>query len=132
MYQRMIVIGHLGKDPELKATPDGTPVASFSLATSRRWTGRDGSPQEKTTWFNVSAFGKQAEPCSQYLHKGRLALVEGEVDVHAWMGQDGQPHAGLDLRATNVRFLDRLEAHPEPQSPDGKSTSDDKDDEIPF
>jgi single-strand DNA-binding protein len=105
MFSRTIVVGHLGRDPELRYTPEGTPVASFSIATSRRWTNRNGEQQEKTTWFRVSVFGKQAETVHQYLTKGRLVLVEGEVDASAWIGQDGTPRATLELRATNVRFL---------------------------
>ena len=105
MYQRTIVVGNLGRDPELRYTPDGTPVASFSVAANRRWTDRDGGQQEKTTWFRVSAFGRQAEICNQYLAKGRLVVVEGEVDASAWIAQDGTPRASLDLRARTVRFL---------------------------
>ncbi|MCS7038176.1 MAG: single-stranded DNA-binding protein [Anaerolineae bacterium] len=105
MYQRTEVIGHLGRDPEMRYTPNGQAVTTFSVATTRRWTGQDGQPQEKTTWFRVTAWGKLGELCNQYLSKGRLVLVEGEVDASAWMGQDGQPRATLELRARDVRFL---------------------------
>lgn len=105
MYQNIVVVGHLGRDPELRYTPSGQPVCSFSMATTRRWTDRDGQQQEKTTWFRVTVWGRQAETVSQYLSKGRLVLVEGEIDFSAWMGQDGQPRATLELRARNVRFL---------------------------
>ncbi len=105
MYQRTEVIGHLGRDPEMRYTPTGQAVTTFSVATTRRWTGQDGQPQEKTTWFRVTAWGKLGELCNQYLSKGRLVLVEGEVDASAWMGQDGQPRATLELRARDVRFL---------------------------
>lgn len=105
MYQTCIVVGHLGADPELRYTPTGDPVASFRIATTRKWTSRDGQPQEKTTWFRVSAFGRQAETCNQYLQKGRLVLVEGEIDVSAWTAQDGTARASLELRARTVRFL---------------------------
>ncbi len=105
MYQRTVVVGHLGRDPELRYTPSGQAVCSFSVATTRRWTDRSGQDQEKTTWFRVSVWGKQAESCHQFLKKGRLVLVEGEVDASSWMGQDGQPRASLELSARNVRFL---------------------------
>ncbi len=105
MWQTCIVVGNLGRDPELRYTPDGSPVCSFSLATNRKWTNRNGEPQEKTTWFRVSVFGRQAETVNQYLAKGRMALVEGEVDASAWTAQDGTARASLELRARNVRFL---------------------------
>ena len=105
MYQRTIVVGHLGRDPEMRYTTSGQAVCSFSVATTRKWTGRDGQDQEKTTWFRVSVWGKQAESCSQYLAKGRLVLVEGDIDVSTWTGQDGQSRASLELNGRNVRFL---------------------------
>ncbi|NPV06963.1 MAG: single-stranded DNA-binding protein [Anaerolineae bacterium] len=105
MFQTCIVVGHLGRDPELRYTSDGTPVCGFSMATTRRWTDRNGEQQEKTTWFRVSVFGNQAEPCSRYLTKGRLVLVEGDVDVSAYTAQDGTARGSLELRARTVRFL---------------------------
>jgi len=106
MFQTCLVVGHLGRDPELRYTTDGSPVCGFSVATSRKWTDRNGQPQEKTTWFRVSVFGNQAEPCSRFLAKGRLVLVEGEVDVSSYTAQDGTPRASLELRARTVRFID--------------------------
>lgn len=105
MYQRVIVVGYLGRDPEMRYTQDGTPVTTFSVATSRRWTDREGGQREETTWFQVSAWGRQAEPCSQYLSKGRPVLVEGTISVSAWKGRDGEPMASLELRADRVQFL---------------------------
>ncbi len=105
MYQTTIVVGHLGADPEMRYTQEGTPVTSFRMATTRKWTDREGSPREETTWFRVSVWGRQAEPCNQYLSKGRLVLVEGTVSASAWKGRDGEPRASLELRATTVRFL---------------------------
>ena len=105
MYQTTVVVGHLGKDPEMRYTPSGQAVTNFSVATSRKWTGTDGQVQEKTTWFKVTAWGKLAETCNQYLNKGKLVLVEGEVDASAWTGQDGTPRATLELTARNVQFL---------------------------
>ncbi len=105
MYQKTIVIGHLGRDPEMRYTASGQAVTSFSMATTRKWTGSDGELREKTTWFRVTAWGKLAELCNQYLSKGRLALVEGDIDASAWVAQDGQPRATLELTARNVRFL---------------------------
>ena len=105
MYQNTIVIGHLGADPKMKYTQTGQAVTDFSMATTRKWKNADGEQQEKTTWFRVSAWGKQAEACNQYLAKGRLVLVEGEVSASSWVTQDGEARATLELNARNVRFL---------------------------
>ncbi len=105
MYSKTIVVGHLGRDPELRYTASGQAVSSFSVATTRRWTSQDGTQQEKTTWFRVTAWGKLGELCHQYLAKGRLVLVEGDIDASAWRSSDGEPRASLELTARNVRFL---------------------------
>jgi single-strand DNA-binding protein len=107
MYQNIVVVGNLGRDPEMRYTASGTPVTSFSVATNRRWKSAEGEDREKTTWFRVSAWGQLAETCNQYLTKGQLVLVEGEVDASAWTGNDGEARASLELRARNVRFLSR-------------------------
>ncbi|HUT16019.1 MAG TPA: single-stranded DNA-binding protein [Anaerolineae bacterium] len=106
MYQKTIVVGHLGRDPEMRYTPDGTPVTSFSVATTRKWTNAAGEQQEKTTWFRVTAWRKLAETCNQYLSKGRQVLVEGDIDVSAWSDKtSGEARATLELTARVVRFL---------------------------
>lgn len=105
MYQKTIVVGHLGRDPEMRYTPSGVPVTSFSVATTRKWTNPSGEPQEKTTWFRVTAWRKLAETCAQYLTKGRLVLVEGEIDASSWTDKEGNPRASLELTASNVRFV---------------------------
>jgi single-strand DNA-binding protein len=105
MYQRTIVVGHLGRDPEMRYTPSGVPVTSFSIATTRKWTNANGEPQEKTTWFRVTCWRKQAELAAQYLQKGRPVLVEGEIDASAWTDREGNPRASLELTAFTVRFL---------------------------
>lgn len=126
MYQRTIVVGYLGSDPEMRYTPDGIPVTNFSVATTRRWTDAEGQPQEKTTWFRVSAWRKLAETCNQFLSKGRLVLVDGDIDASAWIGNDGQARARLELTARTVKFLGKREeraALPEEEIPE---------EEIPF
>ncbi len=105
MYQHVVVVGNVGRDPEMRYTPQGTAVTNFTVAVNRRWKNQDGEQQEKTTWFRVTAWGKLAEVTNEHLTKGRLVLVEGEVEASAWMGQDGEPRATLELRAQNVRFL---------------------------
>ncbi len=105
MYQRTIVIGHLGRDPEMRYTPAGVPVTSFSVATTRKWTTANGEQQEKTTWFRVTAWRKLGELAAQYLKKGRLVLVEGDIEASAYTDREGNARASLELTATNVRFL---------------------------
>jgi single-strand DNA-binding protein len=107
MYQSVTIIGHLGRDPEMRYTSSGVPVTNFSLATSRKWTDAAGAQQEKTTWFKISAWRKLAETCNQYLHKGQLVMVEGEIDASAWTGQDGTAKVTLELTARTVKFLSK-------------------------
>ena len=80
MYQQITLIGNLGRDPEMRYTPSGVPVTNFSIAVSRSWTGNDGQRQEKTVWFRVAAWQRQAETCNQYLTKGQRVLVVGEME----------------------------------------------------
>ena len=131
MYQKTIVVGNLGRDPEMRYTPSGQAVTDFSIATTRKWTSQDGTPREKTTWFKVTAWGKLGETCNQYLSKGRLVLVEGDVDASAWLPKDGgDPRATLELTARNVRFLGRRDAgYDDSQDP---PTSEIAEDAIPF
>ena len=105
MYQKTVVIGHLGRDPEMRYTPSGVPVTSFSVATTRKWTNQNGESQEKTTWFRVTCWRKTAELAAQYLKKGRLVLVEGDIDASAYTDREGSPRASLELTATNLKFL---------------------------
>jgi single-strand DNA-binding protein len=105
MYQKTVVVGHLGKDPEMRYTPSGVPVTSFNVATSRKWTNANGEQQEKTTWFRVTCWRKTAELAAQYLQKGRLVLVEGDIEASAWTDKEGNARASLELTATSVKFL---------------------------
>lgn len=113
MYQKIIVVGNLGRDPEMRYMPDGTAVTSFSLATNRRWTDRaSGQPVEETTWFRVSVWGRQAETANQYLSRGRQVLVEGVLTPdratggpRLWTAQDGTVRASFEIRADSVRFI---------------------------
>lgn len=113
MYQKLIIIGNLGGDPEMRYMPDGTAVTNFSVATNRRWTdGRTGDQREETTWIRVSVWGKQAESANQYLSKGSQVLVEGRLrpdpetgSPRLWTRQDGTVAASFEMTAFNVRFL---------------------------
>jgi single-strand DNA-binding protein len=119
MWQQCMIIGNLGRDPEMRYLADGTPVTSFTVAVNRRWTGQDGTQGEKTWWFRVTCWRKLAETTNQYLKKGRQVMVIGEIDASAWVGQDGEPRASLDLTARDVRFLGgRDQIEPDTQEPE--------------
>lgn len=107
MFQQIILIGHLGNAPEMRYTPSGVAVASFSIAVNRSWTGQDGKRQDKTTWFRVSVWNKQAETVTQYLAKGSKVMVIGEVeDARVFTDKSGAARASLEVKAQTVRFMD--------------------------
>ena len=103
---KMLVIGNLGGDPEMRYTPNGDPVTSFSVATNRRYTTRDGEQREETEWFRVTTWRQLAEQCNQYLTKGRRVYVEGRLKTSTWTGQDGQTRITVEIDANQVVFLD--------------------------
>jgi|SRR5579859_756791 len=112
MYHKVILVGNLGRDPEMRYIPSGAAVTSFSMATSEKWTGQDGQKQERTIWWRVSVFGKMGEVCNEYLKKGSKVLVEGRMTAdpktgnpRLWQGQDGQMRASFELTASAVKFL---------------------------
>jgi len=112
MWHTIVIVGNLGKDPEMRYTPNGQAVTSFSVATSRQYTANNGQLVKETTWFRVSAWGKQAETCNQYLKKGSKVLVEGRLQPdpnsggpRIWNRQDGTPAASFEVTANTVRFL---------------------------
>jgi single-strand DNA-binding protein len=106
MYQQITLVGNLGNDPEMRYTPSGVPVTSFSLAVNKSWTSPDGQRQDKVTWFRVSCWRKTAEIASQYLSKGRQVLVIGEIeDARAYTDKNGEMRASLEVRADVVKFL---------------------------
>ena len=141
MFHKVIVVGHLGRDPEMRYLPDGTPVTTFSVATTRRRRNPDGTTAEETVWFRVSAFRKLAETCNSFLQKGRLVLVEGQLrpdpatgGPRTWTGNDGTVRASYELTALAVRFLGaRGEAAPV-EAPIGEAEAPLEDEEasIPF
>ncbi|NLE43903.1 MAG: single-stranded DNA-binding protein [Chloroflexi bacterium] len=140
MYQKLIIIGNLGRDPEMRFTPDGTPVTTFPVASNRQWSNPDGSRGEETTWFRVTAWRRLAETCNQYLKKGRSVLVEGQLrpdpatgGPRVWTGNDGLPRAQYEITALTVKFLGgRGEGAPS-DAPGGFEEPPAEDtDEIPF
>lgn len=106
MYQQVTLVGNLGTDPEMRYTPSGVPVASFSLAVNKSWVGQDGQRQDKTIWFRVTAWRKLAETVSQYLTKGRQVMVVGEIEeARGYLDREGNARASLEITAQTVRFL---------------------------
>lgn len=113
MYQKLVIIGYLGRDPEMRYLPDGTAVTKFSIATSEKWTDKAGAKQEETTWFTCDVWGKKAETAHQYLSKGSKVLVEGRLKPDAntggprlWTAQDGTVRANFEVKVDNFKFLD--------------------------
>ena len=102
---KVILIGRLGQDPELKYTPSGSAVCNFSMATSESWADKSGQKQEKTEWHRIVVWGKLAELCNQYLAKGRQAFVEGSLQTRSWEGKDGQKRYTTEINARNIQFL---------------------------
>lgn len=111
---KIIVIGNLGSEPEMRFTPNGRPVTSFSVATNWRYTTPEGERKEETEWFTVVCWGRLAEQCNQFLTKGRLVYVEGRLRTHSWESQDGQKRSRNEIVADRVSFLDRQAAAPLP------------------
>ncbi len=112
---KVMIIGHLGRDPEMRYTPSGRPVTTFSVATTRSWTSADGDRHEETEWFNVVAWGSLAEICNQYLHKGQQVYVEGRLQTRRWEDNEGNKHFTTELVAKEMIMLgDRREIANDP------------------
>ena len=109
---KVMLIGNVGTDPEMRYTANGNAVATFRLACSRSFAGQDGERREETEWFTVVTWNKLAETCSQFLQKGRRAYVEGRLQTRSWEGQDGQRKYRTEVIANTVLFLDRAQATP--------------------
>ncbi len=138
---KVILIGNLGKDPEVRFTPSGQAVATFSIATNEGWKGKDGQDQERTEWHRIVVWGKQAENCGEYLSKGRTVYIEGRLQTREWTDKEGQKRYTTEVVANNfggVVFLGGgggkgyTEAKSSaPDSPSAPSNPP-KDDDIPF
>lgn len=146
MYQKIVIVGRLGKDPEMRYMPDGTAVTTMNVATDRRWTDKGtGQPVQETTWFRVSVWGRQAESTNQYLSKGSMVLIDGHIRPDPQTGgprlysrQDGTMGSSFEITAENVRFLSsRNEAGSSASNYSDESQSSSKsaareEDDIPF
>ena len=103
---KVLLIGNLGKDPEMKYTQQGTPVTTFSMAVSRSWKSPDGQVKDETEWFRIVAWQKLAEQCNEYLRKGSKVYIEGRLQTREWQGQDGQPRQTVEVVANEMLLLD--------------------------
>jgi single-strand DNA-binding protein len=103
---KAIIIGNLGRDPEMRYTPTGKPVTTFSVACNRVYTTAEGERREETEWFRISAWGRLAEISSQYLRKGSKVYVEGRIRTRTWEGQDGQKRTSVEIDASDLQMLD--------------------------
>jgi len=106
---KVILIGNLGKDPEIRTTPQGTALARFSLATTSTWKDASGAKQERTEWHDIVAWEKLAQICGEYLHKGKMVYVEGSLQTRSWEDQNGQKRYKTEVKASNVVMLSRRE-----------------------
>jgi single-strand DNA-binding protein len=135
---KVILVGRLGKDPELKYTQGGTPVVRFSLATDETWKGQNGEKQQRTEWHNVVAWRKLAEICGQYLNKGKLVYIEGKVQTRNWEDKDGNKRSTTEIVADNMVMLSgkaddsRSERSAPTTASDSSSEPSITDEDIPF
>ena len=141
MYQKIVIVGNLGRDPEMRYAPSGQAVTNFSLATNRQYTSSSGERVKETVWFRVSAWGRQAETCAEYLRKGSRVLVEGRLTAdpatggpRIWRRQDGSAAASFEISAGSVTFLSSRADEEDDDHPDGEPAPAGRFDEedIPF
>ena len=132
---KVILVGNLGKDPELRYTPNGAAVATFPLATSSRWKDSSGEFQEKTEWHRIVAWGRQAEVCNEYLKKGSQVYVEGRIQYRSFDDKEGNKRFITEIIAGLVRMLGKKEPEP-PSPPEGadldKGTPPENEEDLPF
>lgn len=144
-FNKIILVGHLGRDPELRYTTDGTPVCSFSIATTERRKDKSGEFQEMTTWFQVTAWRRLAEIAEQYLKKGKQVYIEGRLSQREYQDRDGNTRTSLDVNASDIQFIgprgeegfaprEERPARPsaQPMAEEGSAAEPISDDDIPF
>jgi single-strand DNA-binding protein len=134
---KVILIGNLGRDPEVRYTTGGTPVANFSMATTERWSDQSsGERKERTEWHKVVVWGKQAEIAGEYLHKGKQVYVEGSLQTREWTDRDGNKRYTTEVRAQRFQMLgqpgERQQTRAEPSHAVADSEGGFSDDDIPF
>ena len=124
---KVMLIGRLGRDPEMRYTPSGRPVTTFSLATSRTWNTSEGERRTETEWFNVVAWGSLAEICKEYLSKNRLVYIEGRLQTRHWDDAEGNKHTSVEIVANEMIMLDDRKEND--QTPETDAAEED---EFPF
>ena len=130
---KVTVIGNVGNEPEMRFTPNGKPVTSFSVATNWAYNTPEGERKQETEWFNIVAWNRLAEQCNQFLGKGRLVYVEGRLRTRNWEGQDGQQHSRPEVIANRVIFLDKKAAGFLPEDKiDDSGGGELEPDDVPF
>jgi single-strand DNA-binding protein len=132
---KVMIIGNLGKDPEMRYTPSGRPVTTFTMAVSRSWNSSNGEQHAETEWFNIVAWGGLAEICKQYLIKGQQVFIEGRLQTHRWDDKEGHKHTSVEIVANEMMMLgDRKDANlgDEEQSAPPEAERARSDDEFPF
>lgn len=133
---KVMVIGNLGKDPEMRFTADGTPVTSFSVAVNRMTGSMGGERRQETDWFTIVAWRKLAETCNQYLAKGKRVYIEGRLQTRSWQDKEGQTRYQTEIIANDVIFLDRATAafpgSEKEEHDDMGDTGDTEPDDLPF
>ena len=142
-FNKVIIVGNLGRDPELRYTAQGTPVCTFSVATNEKRKDKNGEMQDHTTWFRITLWNRQAETASQYLQKGRQVYIEGRLRVEEYVDRDGKPRHSLEVHATDMQFIggrggddmpaERAASASAGRGPGAASSEPDlTDDDIPF
>lgn len=131
------IIGHLGRDPEMRYTPSGRPVTTFTVAVSRSWNTVDGERHNETEWFNVVAWGNLAEICKQYLTKGQQVYIEGRLQTRRWDDKEGVKHTSVEVVANEMMMLGERRDHNNQSQQPSEAISDEGDmaaneDEFPF
>lgn len=121
---KIMIIGNVGSDPEMRFTPNGNPVTSFSVATNRVYNTTEGERRQETEWFSVVTWNRLAENCNQFLTKGRLVYAEGRLHTRTWESQDGQKHSRSEIVANRVVFLDRQALAPLPEEKTEEKTEE--------
>jgi single-strand DNA-binding protein len=129
---KVMIIGNVGADPEMRFTPNGNPVTSFRVATNRVYTTPNGERKQETEWFTVVAWNRLAENCNQFLTKGQRVYAEGRLHTRTWEGQDGQKHSRTEVIASRVLFLDRQAVAPLPGGEEAGAAEAEADEDFPF
>jgi len=140
-FNKITIVGYLGRDPELRYTPDGTPVCDFSIATTERKKDKSGEFQDVTTWFRVSLWRRQAEVANQYLSKGKQVYVEGRLTQREYQDRDGNTRTSLEVQGSDIQFIGprgdeaqmpREDRGPRPAAGRSEAPPTVTDDDIPF